>query len=142
MDQARGSILAGMAICWLLNVAQLGIGWLLLVADVRMLPAYYVMVGAIGLVQVGYVVPIWRLLRRKGKPRTAKGMLLAAVITLIFNVVLVMLGISAALTRWHCPVLRAGGSVQRASLILYCSYVVVRRSGDNQKISIQTSSHA
>jgi hypothetical protein len=91
MDQARGSILAGMAICWLLNVAQLGIGWLLLVADVRMLPAYYVIVGAIGLVQIGYVVPIWRLLRRKGKPRTGKGMLLAAVITLIFNVVLVML---------------------------------------------------
>jgi hypothetical protein len=91
MDQARGSILAGMAICWLLNVAQFGVGWLLLVADVRMLPAYYVMVGAIGLVQVGYVVPIWRLLRRKGKPRAAKGMLLAAVITLIFNVVLLML---------------------------------------------------
>ncbi|MFL6388026.1 MAG: hypothetical protein ACJ71U_11110 [Terriglobales bacterium] len=91
MDQARGSILAGMAICWLLNVAQLGIGWLLLVADVRMLPAYYVMVGAIGLVQVGYVVPIWRLLRRKEKPRIGKGMLLAAVITLIFNVALVML---------------------------------------------------
>jgi hypothetical protein len=91
MDQARGSILAGMAICWLLNVAQFGVGWLLLVADVRMLPAYYVMVGAIGLVQIGYVVPIWRQLRRKGKPRTGKGMLLAAVITLIFNVVLVML---------------------------------------------------
>lgn len=91
MDQARGSILAGIAICWLLNVAQLGVGWLLLVADVRMLPAYYVMVGAIGLVQIGYVVPIWRLLRRKGKPMTAKGLLLAAVSTLIFNVVLVML---------------------------------------------------
>jgi hypothetical protein len=89
MDQARGSILAGMAICWLLNVAQLGIGWLLLVADVRMLSAYYVMVGAIGLVQIGYVGPIWRLLRVKGKPRTAKGLLLAAVITLVCSVVLV-----------------------------------------------------
>jgi hypothetical protein len=91
MNHDRGSVAAGMVICWLLNVAQLGVGWLLLVADVRMLPAYYVLVGAIGLVQVGYVVPIWRLLRRKGKSRTAKGMLLAAVITLIFNVVLVML---------------------------------------------------
>jgi hypothetical protein len=91
MDQGRGSTIAGMAICWLLNVAQLGIGWLLLVADVRTLPAYYVLVGAIGLVQVGYVVPLWRLLRRKGKPRTAKGLLLAAALTLIFNVVLVIL---------------------------------------------------
>jgi hypothetical protein len=88
MDRDRGSILAGMAICWLLNVAQLGVGWLLLVADVRMLPAYYVLVGAIGLVQVGYVVPIWRLLRRKGKPRTAKGMLLAAVLTAFMNLVI------------------------------------------------------
>ena len=48
MNDGRGSIAAGMAICWLLNIAQLGIGWLLLVADVRMLPAYYVLIGAIG----------------------------------------------------------------------------------------------
>ena len=91
MNQGRGSIIAGMAICWLLNVAQLGLGWLLLVADVRMLPAYYVLVGAIGLVQVGYVVPIWRLLRRKGKPRTANGLLIAAVVTLIADIAFVML---------------------------------------------------
>ena len=82
---------AGMAICWLLNVAQLGVGWLLLAADVRMLPAYYVLVAAIGVVQVGYVVPLWRLLRRKGKPRTAKGLLIAAVVTLIADIALVML---------------------------------------------------
>jgi hypothetical protein len=88
MDDGRGSILAGMATCWLLNVAQLGVGWLLLVVDVRMLPAYYVMVGAIGLVQVGYVVPIWRLLRRKGKPRTAKGLLLGAALTALMNIVI------------------------------------------------------
>ncbi len=91
MDQNRGSVAAGMAICWLLNVAQLGVGWLLLVADVRMLPAYYVLVGAIGLVQVGYVVPIWRLLRRKGKPRTAQGLIIAAILTLIMDVAFVML---------------------------------------------------
>lgn len=91
MDQGRGSILAGIAICWLLNVAQLGVGWLLLVADVRMLPAYYVLVGAIGLVQVGYVVPLWRLLRRRGKPRAAKGLLLAAALTAFMNIVIVLM---------------------------------------------------
>lgn len=80
-----------MAICWLLNVAQLGVGWLLLVADVRMLPAYYVLVWAVGLVQVGYVVPLWRLLRRKGKPGTARGLMIAAVLTLIADVAFVML---------------------------------------------------
>ena len=91
MDQGRGSIFAGMAICWLLNVAQLGVGWLLLVADVRTLPAYYVLVAAIGLVQVGYVVPLWRLLRRKGKPGTARGLMIAAALTLIANAAFVLL---------------------------------------------------
>lgn len=79
-----------MAICWLLNIAQLGIGWLLLVADVRMLPAYYVLIGAIGAVQAGYVIPIWRLLRRKGKPRTGKGVLLGAGLTAFMNIVIVL----------------------------------------------------
>jgi hypothetical protein len=87
MNQDRGSVVAGMAICWLLNVAQLGVGWLLLVADVRMLHGYYVLVGAVGVVQVGYVIPIWRLLRRRAKPRTAKGMLLAAALTALMNLV-------------------------------------------------------
>ena len=82
-------MIAGMAICWLLNIAQLGIGWLLLVADVRMLPFYYVLVGAIGIVQVGYAVPIWRLLQRKERPRTARGILIAAVLTAVLDVVIV-----------------------------------------------------
>ena len=87
-NNGKGSIAAGLAICWLLNVAQLGMGWLLLVADVRMLPAYYVMIGAIGLVQVGYVVPIWRLLIRRGQSRTAKGLLIAASMTAVINAAL------------------------------------------------------
>jgi hypothetical protein len=87
MNDGKGSFVAGLAICWLLNIAQLGIGWLLLVADVRMLPAYYVLIGAAGLVQVGYVVPVWRVLVRKGKPRTAKGLLIAAGITVLVNAV-------------------------------------------------------
>jgi hypothetical protein len=91
MDQGQGSLGAGMAICWLLNVAQLGVGWLLLVADVRMLPAYYVLVGAVGLVQVGYVIPIWRLLRRKGNPRTARGLAIAACLTFTLDAVFVAL---------------------------------------------------
>lgn len=88
-SDGRGSIIAGWAICWLLNITQLCIGWLVFVSDERMLPAGYVLVGAIGLVQVGYVVPIWRLLRRSGKPRTAKGLLIAAAVTAVLNLVLV-----------------------------------------------------
>ena len=81
--------MAGLAICWLLNTAQLGIGWLLLVLDDRYLLMIYVLIGAIGAVQVGYVVPIWRLLVRKGKPRAAKGLLMAAGVTVLINLVAV-----------------------------------------------------
>jgi hypothetical protein len=87
LNDGRGSFVAGLAICWLLNIAQLGIGWLLLVADVRLLPVVYVLIGAIGVVQIGYVVPLWRLLVRNGKPRAAKGLLIAAGITAILNMV-------------------------------------------------------
>jgi len=87
----RGSLIAGLAICWLLNIAQLGIAWLLLVADVRLLPAYYVLVWAVGVVQVGYVVPLWRLLARRGLARTAKGLLIAAGMTALANAVLAVL---------------------------------------------------
>lgn len=88
-SDGKGSILAGWAICWLLNIAQLCVGWLVFVSDERMLPAGYVLVGAIGLVQVGYVMPIWRLLRRNGKSRTAKGLMIAAAVTVVLNLVLV-----------------------------------------------------
>jgi hypothetical protein len=91
LNDGRGSFVAGLAICWLLNIAQLGIGWLLLVADVRLLPMVYVLIGAIGAVQIGYVIPIWRLLMRKGKPRAAKGLLLAAGITVVLNAVVVVI---------------------------------------------------
>jgi hypothetical protein len=91
MNEGRGSIVAGVAICWLLNIAQLGVGWLLLVADVRMLPAYYVLIGAIGVVQVGYVAPIWRLLIRRGKTRTVRGLVIAAGLTAVANALLVLI---------------------------------------------------
>jgi hypothetical protein len=87
-NDGRGSLLAGMAICWLLNIAELSIAWLLVVADVRMLPAYYVLVWAIGVVQVGYVVPLWRFLVRQGLRRTAEGLLAAAALTALANAVL------------------------------------------------------
>lgn len=90
-SDGKGSIIAGWAICWLLNIAQLCIGWLVFVSDERMLPAGYVLIGAIGLVQVGYVAPIWRLLHRSGKARTAKGLVIAAAVTMVLNLALVEL---------------------------------------------------
>jgi hypothetical protein len=89
MPDGRGSLIIGAIICWLLNTAELGIGWLLLVHDDRYLPMVYVLIGAIGLVQVGYVVPLWRLLVRKGKPHAAKGLLIAAGTTALVNILAV-----------------------------------------------------
>jgi hypothetical protein len=88
-SDGAGSMVAGWTVCWLLNIAQLGIGWLVFAADEKLLPAGYVLIGAIGLVQIGYVAPIWRMLRRNGKPRTARGLLLAAIITVAVNLVFV-----------------------------------------------------
>ncbi|HZD94035.1 MAG TPA: hypothetical protein VE133_07255 [Candidatus Sulfotelmatobacter sp.] len=90
--KGKGSFLAGIAICWLLNLAQIGIGWLILVADARTLPAVLISISMIGLVQVGYVVPLWRLLQRKGSERTATGLVAAAGVTLVVNAVMWLAG--------------------------------------------------
>jgi len=87
-NDGRGSLIAGLAVCWLLNISEISIGWLLVVADVRLLPAYYVLVWAIGVVQVGYIVPLWRLLKRQGLTGTAKGLLAGAALTALANAVL------------------------------------------------------
>lgn len=83
------SLVLGMALCWLLNIAQLGIAFLLLVSGEKMLPVVYVMAGALGLVQVAYVVPLYRLLRRKGRKLTARGLVMAACATALVNFVAV-----------------------------------------------------
>lgn len=86
-DQDHSSLFLGLLVCWLLNMVQLGVAWLLLVRSERMLPSVFVLVGALGLLQIGYVVPLWYVFRRRGMKRMAKGLLLAAVFTLLVNVV-------------------------------------------------------
>ena len=81
------SLVLGMALCWLLNIAHLGIAFLLLASGEKMLPVVYVMAGALGLVQVAYVVPLYRLLRRKGRKLTARGLVMAACATALVNLV-------------------------------------------------------
>ena len=81
----EGSIVHGMIVCWLLNVVHLGIAYLLFAHGERTLPTVFVLVGAIGLLQVAYVAPLWYFLRRQGKRRMAKGLAIAATITLLAN---------------------------------------------------------
>jgi len=85
MKTPANRVALGMLLCWCLNTAQLGIGWLLLVRDERNLAPVYVLIGAIGIVQVGYVAPLYRYFRTRGLSRMAKGVLIAASTTVFLN---------------------------------------------------------
>jgi fatty acid desaturase len=78
-------VFLGMLTCWLLNVVQLGIAFLLLSSSQKLLPAVYTLSAALGLVQIGYVLPLWRYLRRKSQTDVAMGLLLGAGISLCIN---------------------------------------------------------
>ncbi len=81
------SVFLGMLLCWLLNIVQLGIAFLLLSRSEKLLPAVYTLTVALGLVQIGYVVPLWRYLRRINKRDVASGLIIAAIITMCINFV-------------------------------------------------------
>jgi hypothetical protein len=85
MAKAGGSFLLGVLLCWLLNIVEVCIGLLLLFTTERYLPAVYTLIFGVGLVQIGYVVPLWRLLERQGKSRAANGLMWAALLTLAVN---------------------------------------------------------
>lgn len=87
MANGGDSVLLGMLVCWMLNLAELGIGLLLLFTTEKHLPAFYTLIFAIGVVQAGYVVPLYRFLDRRGKPKAAKGLAAGAVITLLISLV-------------------------------------------------------
>ena len=87
-DKDEGSLFLGMIVCWLLNMVHLGVAYLFFVSGDRTLPTVFVLVGAIGLLQIAYVVPIWYAVRRRGKRRMAKGIAIAACITLLANSIL------------------------------------------------------
>jgi hypothetical protein len=74
-----------MLVCWLLNMVQLGIAFVLLSSSEKLLPAVYTMSAGLGLVQIGYVVPLWRYLRRNGRREVALGVIIAADITICVN---------------------------------------------------------
>lgn len=87
-QQYQGSLFLGLIVCWLLNMAHIGIAYLVFISGERTLPAALVLVGAIGLLQIGYVAPIWYVLRRRKKKRMASGLAIAAGITLLLNTAL------------------------------------------------------
>jgi hypothetical protein len=72
-------------------MVQLGITFVLLSSSEKLLPAVYTMSFALGLVQIGYVVPLWRLLVRNERLWVARGLLIGAGITLVVNAVIAAL---------------------------------------------------
>ena len=78
----------GFLICWLLNLVQLAIAFLLLASSERMIAYAYIGAVWLGLVQIAYVGPIYRLLWRKGKHNVARGLLAAALITAAANAII------------------------------------------------------
>lgn len=85
MIKASVEFISGMLICWLLNIVQLGIAFVLLSSSEKTLPSVYVLTAALGVVQLGYVVPIYRLLRRKGRLHSARGLLTAVCLSIVAN---------------------------------------------------------
>ncbi len=77
----------GVIMCWFFNLVQLGIAFFLLATSEKTLPFVYVLLTALGLVQIGYIVPIYHLLRRKGKLNAARGLLAAACATAVVNAI-------------------------------------------------------
>ena len=81
----EGHLVWGMLVGWLLNLVHFGIAYLLFVYGEQTLPTAFVLGGAIGLLQIGYIAPIWFVLRRRGRRRMAKGLLIAALVTALIN---------------------------------------------------------
>jgi hypothetical protein len=51
-----------------------------------MLPIGVVVFGGIGVVQLAYIVPLYMHLKKNGQINTAKGLIIAASITVLLNV--------------------------------------------------------
>jgi hypothetical protein len=83
VNESRGNLAAGLFLCWGLNIAEIAIGFLLL--NQGSLTGTFALLGGIGVVEWLYVVPLYMLFKSRGKPNTAKGLIIAAGITALLN---------------------------------------------------------
>lgn len=86
LPEDRGSVGGGFGLGVFLNVVQGGLSWLLLSLLDGGLNALAISLGAWGLIQLIYMIPIYIYLRRTSRPDTAKGLLIAASLVLLINV--------------------------------------------------------
>ena len=94
----KGSILQGLLLCWGINFLQVLLGCTVAwteaerpggsnsVVYIAVLIAF-----GVGLLQLLYLIPLWRVLKTSGKTQTIKGMAIAACITALLNAAWLML---------------------------------------------------
>ena len=87
-----GSILQGMLLCWGMNLLQILLGctvaWTAAERPGGSSTVVYFAVAlalSVGLLQLLYLIPLWRVLKTKGKTQTIKGLGIAACITALLN---------------------------------------------------------
>ena len=85
-EKRPGNLAVGLFLCWGLNIVEINVGMLpFMMTNENSTTATVVLVGGIGVVEWLYVVPLYRLFKSRGKPNTAKGLIIAAGITALLN---------------------------------------------------------
>lgn len=84
----EGHVTLGFALGVILNLLQVGLVAVLndqFSSDSISEPILLVGLGAAGIVQLFYIIPLYTYFRRKGKTETAKGLLIAASLVILVN---------------------------------------------------------
>jgi hypothetical protein len=91
-SSGEGSVLQGLLLCWGMNFLQVligcGVAWTEGERPGGSNTVVYLAVGlalSVGLLQLLYLIPLWRVLKANGKTQTIKGVRIAACITALLN---------------------------------------------------------
>jgi hypothetical protein len=87
-----GSIWLGLLLCWGMNFVQVWVAGTIAWAvsegpggSDTMVSIAFAIAFSVGLLQLFYVIPLWRALKTNGKTQTIKGVVIAACVTALLN---------------------------------------------------------
>jgi len=81
----QGRVWLGLLLCWICNIVQVGLGFVLILASYPRVVVGIVIFGGVGLVQLAYVVPLCLHYKKLGQRNVVKGLIIAASITALLN---------------------------------------------------------
>jgi hypothetical protein len=88
----EGSVLQGLLLCWGMNLVQVMLGCAVAWTEAERpggsnTVVYFAVALAlsVGLLQLLYLIPLWRVLKTNGRTQTIKGVRIAACITALLN---------------------------------------------------------